>query len=53
MNNLFDAPVKSKKVRKNITAHLYRTGIININGDKFSGYSLTQAIKIFRKNNPI
>ena len=50
MNNvdLFDTPICSKKVRNGVYAHKYRTGVININGFLFSGYSMTEAIKSFR-----
>lgn len=53
MTCLFDSPIKSKKVRKGITAHQYKNGTININGIKYIDYSMTEAIKRFRKNYPI
>lgn len=55
MNNvcLFDEPLQSKKVRKGVWAHKYRTGVININGHKFQGYSMTAAIALWRKQNPL
>ena len=51
MPDLFDTPIKSKKVRKNVTAYQYRNGCININGEKFFFYSMTEAIKIWRSKN--
>lgn len=48
MRDLFETPVKSRKVRKNVYAYLYPNGIINIAGIKYIGYSMTEAIKIFR-----
>jgi len=54
MNNLdlFDTPIKSTKVRKEVFAHQYRNGVININGEKYQMYSMTEAIKHFRKKFP-
>ncbi len=49
--DLFSTPIKSKKVRKGIYAHKYANGTININGSKFLGYSLADAIKAWRKVN--
>jgi len=53
MTYLFDSPIKSKKVRKGITAYQYKNGTININGVKYLFYSMTEAIKKFRKQYPI
>lgn len=50
---LFDNPIKYKKVRKGITAYQYKNGIININGVKYSFYSMTEAIKKYKKDFPI
>ena len=54
MNNvdLFDKPLRSRKVRNNIYAHQYRNGVININGQKYLEYSLSEAIKLFREQFP-
>ena len=49
--DLFDTPIKQKKVRNGVIAYQYRNGIININGQKYSMYSMTEAIKAFRKKN--
>ena len=47
--SLFDTPVKSKKIRNGIWAHLYRNGVINIMGEKYQGYSMTDAIRHYRR----
>lgn len=49
--DLFDTPIASKKVRKDVTAYRYRNGTININGEKFIFYSMTDAIKLWRQKN--
>jgi hypothetical protein len=49
---LFDEPISSKEVRNGITAYKYRNGVININGQKYSGYSMTEAIAKFRRDYP-
>ena len=48
----FDAPIKSKKVRKNLFAYLYPNGVVNIDGIKYVGYSLSYAIRIHRQKYP-
>jgi hypothetical protein len=53
MNCLFNSPIKYKKVRKEVTARQYKNGEININGIKYLFYSMTEAIKKFRKQYPI
>jgi hypothetical protein len=45
--------VAEKKVRKNVIAYKFRSGIVEINGMRFFFYSMTQAIKKWRKDNPI
>lgn len=47
--DLFDRPIKSKKVRNGVYAHMYRNGTININGEKYVFYSMTEAVRLFRK----
>jgi hypothetical protein len=49
--DLFSAPIRSKKIRVNIFAHQYPNGTINIDGQKYLGYSLTEAIKLWRSKN--
>jgi len=51
--DLFETPIKSGKVRKNVSWYLYRNGTLNINGTRFLFYRIKDAIKIWRKNNPI
>ncbi len=46
--DLFSEPIKSKKVRKDVTAYQYLNGTININGQKYIGYSMTEAIRQYR-----
>lgn len=52
MRDLFSTPIKEKKVRNGITAYQYCNGTINIDGKKYVGYSMTEAIRIFRKDVP-
>lgn len=49
MCDLFDTPITQKKVRKGVDANQYRNGTININGQKYIGYSMTEAIRMYRK----
>lgn len=51
--DLFEGPVKSRKVREGVWAHQYRNGVINIQGQKYQMYSMTDAIKKYRKDFPI
>lgn len=48
---LFDTPISQTKVSKYVMAYKYKNGVIEIDGQKFIGYSMTEAIKIFRKRN--
>ena len=50
--DLFATPIRSRKVRKNVTAFQYSNGCININGMRYFEYSMTDAIKIWRQSNP-
>ena len=52
LHDMFETPIKSKVVRFGVIAHKYRNGTININGQKYIGYSMTEAIKIYRKKFP-
>jgi hypothetical protein len=45
--------VAEKKVRKNVIAYKFRSGVVEINGMRFFFYSMTQAIKKWRQDNPI
>lgn len=49
---LFDDPIATKKVRNGVVAHKYRNGTININGKKYVGWSMTDAIKLYRQEFP-
>lgn len=35
MQDLFETPIKTKKVRNGVYAYMYRNGCININGIKY------------------
>lgn len=50
--DLFNPPLSKRKVRNGIYAYKYNTGVINICGEKYIGYSMTEAIKLFRKKYP-
>ena len=51
MQDIFSTPIKKVKVRNGIYAYQYRNGTINIDGIKYLFYSMTEAIKQYRKNN--
>lgn len=51
MQDLFNTPIARRKVRNGIYAYKYSNGTININGTKFLFYSMTDAIKAWRKAN--
>lgn len=53
MIDLFNTPISEKKVRKNVIAYKYRNGCINIEGKKFFFYSMSDAIKVWRNDNPL
>ena len=50
--DLFATPIRSRKVRKNVTAFQYSNGCINIDGMRYFEYSMTDAIKRWRQSNP-
>ena len=50
--DLFITPIRKRKVRAGIYAYQYANGVININGQKYLEYSLTEAITTWRKQNP-
>tara|TARA_R110000868_G_scaffold78393_1_gene223759 strand:+ start:579 stop:737 length:159 start_codon:yes stop_codon:yes gene_type:complete len=50
-HDLFETPIRARKVRNGIYAYQYRNGTINIAGIKYLEYSLTDAIKAYRKTN--
>ena len=53
MIDLFDTPIKQKKVRNDVIAYQYRNGTININGQKYIMYSISEAIKKYRTDFPL
>jgi hypothetical protein len=53
MQDLFSTPLSKTKVRNGIYAYRYPNGCINIQGEKFFDYSVTDAIKIWRRKNPM
>lgn len=48
MIDLFEKPIRQKKIRNGIFAYQYRNGTIVIKHKKYVGYSMTEAIKLFR-----
>lgn len=44
--------VAEKKVRNGITAYKFRSGVIEIEGMRYMFYSMTDAIKKWRQDNP-
>ena len=50
--DLFDTPLRSGVVRQGVWYHQYRNGVINIMGQKYLGYTIKEAISMFRKNFP-
>ncbi len=47
---LFSEPIRQKKVNKDIIAYQYKNGINNINGIKYSLYTINEAIKKYKKD---
>ena len=47
---MLEQPLKIKKVKAGVYAYQYRC-LINIEGVKHSGYSMTEAIKAHRRRN--
>lgn len=48
----FSIPIKSKKVRNGVFAYQYSNGTIEIDGYEYIFYSMTEAIRKFRKDHP-
>lgn len=48
MRDLFSTPTSRTKVRNGIYAYRYANGTINIEGKKYIGYSIKEAIKLWR-----
>lgn len=51
MEDLFNTPISATKVRNNVYAYKYPNGVINIEGQKYIGYSIKDAIKKWRSKN--
>jgi len=49
MQDLFNTPIKKVKVRNGVYAYKYSNGTINIEGIKYLYYSMTEAIKHYRR----
>lgn len=49
LHDLFERPIRYKKVRKDVTAFQYRNGNVNIDGITYIFYSMTEAIKRWRQ----
>lgn len=49
---MIEFPIRMRKVRKGLIAYVWRTGVITIKDQKYVGYSLTDAIKLYRKQYP-
>lgn len=52
MLNLFEAPIRTRKVRKGIFAYQYPNGVIVVQDQKYILYSMTEAIKLYRSQFP-
>lgn len=46
--DMFESPIRQKKVRNGVYAYQYRNGCINIEGEQFHFFSMTEAISIWR-----
>ena len=51
LHDLFASPITQRKVRNGVVAYKYNNGTININGQKYIGYSMNDAIKMWRSKN--
>lgn len=49
MNFLNSTPIKKTKVRNGVFAYKYRSGTIIIQGETFIFYSISEAIKTWRR----
>ena len=50
---LFESPIRTKVVRNGIVARQYINGTVNINGETYIGWSLSDAIAMYRKKFPV
>lgn len=53
MQDLFSTPIAKGKVRNGVNWYKYSNGTININGTKYLCYTVKDAVKTWRKQNPI
>ena len=51
MQDLFETQIRKRKVRNGIYAYQYRNGTIKIGGTKYLFYTISDAIKAWRKAN--
>lgn len=51
--NFFSEAIKQKQVRNGVYAYLYRNGCVNIEGEKYFGFSMTESIKLWRNKNKL
>jgi hypothetical protein len=51
-SEVFSECIRKVKVRNGVYAYKYRNGVINIAGSKYALYSMKDAIKKWRTNNP-
>ena len=49
---LFEAPIRSRQVRAGVVARQYMNGTVCINGQKYIGWSMRDAISLYRKKFP-
>jgi len=49
---LFEPPIRQRKVRNGLYAYQYLNGVVDIAGQKYIGYSMAQAIKLYRSKFP-
>lgn len=49
---LFEAPIRTRVVRASIVARQYINGTVDIKGQRYSGWSLADAIALYRKKFP-
>lgn len=52
MIDLFEAPIKKKIVQNGLYAYRNINGCVNIDGQKYYGFSMTDAIKLYRQKFP-
>jgi hypothetical protein len=52
MSDLFENPIRKRKVRDGLYAYKYINGCVNIDGQKYYGWSMTDAIRLYRQKFP-